>query len=246
MKLFKNKQKSLSNTNNHTDTSSTLLDTDQKCTTLVMPKKIRDKVSYLLAEFPDEEWSGCAWYKVYSRYETTMPKTVKLVHFVPIDLGTSTSTEIDGDKMLDVMSSMHKKMDLTGLYLGLIHSHHTMGAFFSETDKETALENAVKDGLYFSTVVASQQQRVAFGYSYLDQFCIPRFIEGQYKPTGTNIKVDDEWVQEAKAIKKAKPKPTVWSGYDYNRGYNAYNYYERDTPVNQGNLFTTMKNKTLK
>lgn len=246
MKLYKQKQKSLSNTKTHTNTSSISLDTDQRCTTLVMPKKIRDKVSYLLTEFPNEEWSGCAWYKVYSRYETTMPKTVKLVHFIPIDLGDGTSTEIDGDKMLDVMSSMHKKMDLTGLYLGLIHSHHTMGAFFSGTDKETALENAVKDGLYFSTVVASQKEKVAFGYSYLDQFHIPRFIEGQYKPTGANIKVDDEWVKEAKAIKEAKPKPTIWTGYDPNRGYYGYNYDDRDVPVNQGNLFTTIKNKALK
>ena len=209
---------------------------------------IHNKVSYLLKAFKDDEWSGPAWYKILKAEKTGFPTEVELVYFKPIHLGHGTETEIDGEKLGKLLPKMYKQMpDLKDCYLGLIHSHHTMGAFLSGTDKDTAREQATSDGFFFSTVVASEKDPYDCCFTYKDRYGYSNLIEGKVKVMMPKITVPKDWVAEARAIKKEKKKESkvsyinnanqlsfvnntrgyVHGGYGYG-GYGSY--YDRDVP----------------
>jgi hypothetical protein len=186
-----------------------------------------------LTRFKSTEWSGPAWYTVNKREKNGFPSEVSLSHFIPIDLGHGTETEIDGEKLGRLLPKVYKRnAKLQKAYLGLIHSHHTMGAFFSGTDKDTALEQAPLDGLFFTTVVASDKDDFCTGVSYRDHFGFPNFIEGDIV-THYKQDVPKEWVAEAKTIEKDKKKETkvAYVGNNqinmmdsFDTGYNGFGY----------------------
>jgi len=189
---------------------------------------MKDKIIYLLRTFPNTEWSGPAFYKV-DKKQDDFPLKVTLLYFVPIDLGDSTSTELDGEELGKMLYKLYKqKPELKDCALGLIHSHHTLGAFFSGTDKDTALENATNTGLYFSTVVASEKKKCVFGFSYRDRLGIGHFIEGKVVKPMRKIVVDKQWKEEANTIKAKAKKETKnsWANYGY-RYYDGYNVNQR-------------------
>ena len=101
--------------------------------------------------------------------------------------------------------------------MGLIHSHHNMGAFFSGTDEETCLEQAPQEGLFFSTVVAHTKDKFATGVSYRDQFGYPNFIEGEVKNT-VKVRASKEWISEADHIEK-EAKTTYTRNHFPQKGY---------------------------
>lgn len=205
----------------------------------MVSEMIHNKVSYLLNRFKDTEWSGPAWYKILKAEKNGFPTKVELAYFKPIHLGHGTETEIDGEKLGKLLPKLYKKMpDLKSCYLGLIHSHHTMGAFLSGTDKDTAREQATSDGFFFSTVVASQKDPYACCFTYTDRYGYSNLIDGEVNVNMPKVSVPKEWVSEATAIKKAKKeesKITYMNGNQLSlvntRGYShgGYGaYYARD------------------
>ena len=96
-----------------------------------------------------------------------------------------------------------------------------MGAFLSSTDEDTALEQAVFDGLFFSTVVASSKSPFATCVTYRDQFGYSNIIEGEVE-TDVQLQVPKEWKQEATRIEKAKKKEDK-NVYKYTPGPTATN-----------------------
>lgn len=74
------------------------------------------------------------------------------------DLGTTAFTEFDNDG--DVVDLYIDNEDLMNYRCGLIHSHHTMAAFFSGTDTEELHEKA-ENGLYLSLIVNNHMEPVA-------------------------------------------------------------------------------------
>jgi len=190
-----------------------------------------------LNRFKSEEWSGPAWYKVTKSEKNGFPKEVDLVYFKAIHLGHGTETELDGDKMGKLLPKIYKKFpDLIGdnTYLGLIHSHHTLGAFLSETDKKTAREQPSGDGMFFSTVVASNKEPFDCCMTYTDRFGYTNLLDGEVSISQPKVKILKEWSYEANTIAKAK-KAENKIGYVnhqinmYNSGYNSihgnYNGY---------------------
>ena len=177
--------------------------------------------------FPQTEWSGPAWYEIKSVNEHGFPADVELKHFVPLDLGTTASTEVDGEELGKLLPKLYKKhKHLKSLTLGLIHSHHNMGAFFSGTDKDTSLDEALKDSLFFSTVVASKEDYFAFSVSYRDAFGHPFFVEGEVPEQEHLIIKDKQWVKEANSIvENAKPLTMSFTQDSYNKkSYGNFNY----------------------
>ena len=166
---------------------------------------IQNKIKYLLSRFKKTEWSGPAWYSIDKTDEDGFPTEVSLQYFKPIHLGHGTETEVDGDAMGKLLPSVYKRFpDLKDCFLGLIHSHHTMGAFLSGTDKDTAKEQAVKDGIFFSTVVASSGEPFDCCLTYKDQFGFTNLVEGEIITPVVAIDIPKEWKQEATKIEKAK------------------------------------------
>tara|TARA_R100000656_G_scaffold121641_1_gene96718 strand:- start:197 stop:1003 length:807 start_codon:yes stop_codon:yes gene_type:complete len=187
-----------------------------------------------LNRFKSIEWSGPAWYKIEESSKNGFPVKVQLKYFKPIHLGHGTETELDGNKMGELLPKIYKKFpDLQKCFLGLIHSHHKMGAFLSPTDEATALEQTSRDGLFFSTVVASAKEPFDCCMTYQDQFGFPNLIEGEVSLTGPVLKVPKEWKLEADVIEEEKKKEVKISYtrnnqvslYDGYRGYTNPNTY---------------------
>ena len=212
---------------------------------ITIPEMVNNKVKFLLTRFESTEWSGPAWYKIMeSEKKTNFPKIVSLVYFKPIHLGHGTETELDGDKMGKLLPKVYKRFpDLKDCYLGLIHSHHTMGAFLSGTDKDTAREQANGDGIFFSTVVASSSDPYDCCLAYRDRFGYTNLIDGEVKVESQAFTIPKEWKTEASYIEKAKKKDTISYVNRYNQmslvhstpGYShggIYNGYGQNIPVN--------------
>jgi len=164
---------------------------------------MNNKVAYLLQKYPSTEWSGPAWYSIRTDDEG-YPYSFVLEYFIPLDLGSSGHTEWDGDDFCKVLPSILEKHPKIGKCIqGNIHSHHTMGAFFSGTD-ENHLTDSVNKTFYPSLVVASGgKAKFAFAFSYLDQYNISHIIEILEEDIEvTNPKPKDEWVLETANLKK--------------------------------------------
>ena len=180
---------------------------------LTIPKKIAHKYRYLLTRFKNTEWSGPAFYRIKTD-DNGFPTEFKIVHFHPLDLGHGTSTDFDAGDVAAILKETYQKYpSLKHCYIGLIHSHHTMGAFLSGTDKDTILDMAPSEGFYGSLVVASEGKATeAFGFSYIDQYGQAHAMildEDDIEIQLPEYKVEDEWKEQADTIEKNKPKSLV-------------------------------------
>ena len=201
-----------------------------------------NKVNYFLNKFPDKEWSGPAWYLTTKTDEDNFPTEFALAHFHPLDLGDTSSTEREAEDFAKILRATYKNYPkLKKCYTGLLHSHHSMGAFFSGTDTETLHEMAPRKGFYPSLVVSTKaDKKFAFGISYLDQYKKCQVFIGEVKTEKPKIKVPKEWTEIAKGIEE-KAKTVVyapangWGGY-YN-GYQSHlGFGNEDTEYDEETL----------
>lgn len=184
---------------------------------------IKDKVNYFLSKFPNEEWSGPAWYLAKETDEHDFPIKFEILDFHPLDLGSSVHTEWDSDDFAKILKKKYKTNEqLKQCYIGLLHSHHSMGAYFSGTDTETLEEMAPEKGFYPSLVVSTKVgKEFAFALSYKDQYNKISVIEGDASTDKVKLKANKEWIEIADTIKKNK-KPAVTTyrpRYEYGYGY---------------------------
>jgi len=190
-------------------------------TKLIIPKKIHNKYTYLLNRFKDLEWSGPAWYKVKTD-DDGFPKEWRIIHFHPLDLGSHAATEWEAKDLAAILKETYASMpSLRKAYMGLIHSHNTMGAFLSGTDTSTIQEMAPDEGFYGSLVVASSGKALhAFGFGYKDQYKCAHSLEideDKIEIMIPGFKPEEEWVAIADKIEKDKPKAkpgnqvTLWN-----------------------------------
>ena len=184
-------------------------------------------MNYFLKKFPSLEWSGPAWYKPEYKKDELFPKGFSLIHFHPLDLGHSATTVVAGEDIAGILEKTYKKFPETEkCMMGLIHSHHSMGAFFSGTDDKNLKEMAPLKNFYCSTVVASKKDPYAFGVSYQDQYGRNHLLkskEGDIYQEYPKHKVDPEWNRICKKIEKKKKSEVTVPSYNYNRQYGHYN-----------------------
>ena len=196
-----------------------------------------DKVRYFLTTFKNVEWSGPAWYS-HVKDENGFPSVVTLEYWHPLDLGTSANTDWDGEDLIKIYAKLRKKYPEIGKswVQGNIHSHHTMGAFFSGTDEEQCIDGA-NENFYYSLVVSTKVgKELHCGVSYPDQFGQIHIVEMDDIEVEENRTFDKEWKEQATHIKKTKkPEPTSINLYkrgNYNNAGQAtlFNSYQ---PKNQ-------------
>ena len=204
---------------------------------LIIPHKIANKYRYLLTRFKSTEWSGPAWYRVKTD-EDGFPVEFKIVHFHPLDLGHGTTTEYDATDAAKIYRETYEKHpSLKKCYMGLIHSHHTMGAFLSGTDTGTIEDMAPEKGFYGSLVVASSGKELhAFGFGYQDQYKMRHCLKidsDNIEVQSPQFKVEDEWKEQADIIEKNKPAVTVSNHNQvalWNRNHNVPNVNSITSP----------------
>lgn len=102
---------------------------------LFVPRKVEEKIRYLIRKFPNTEWSGVLFYTHSGSFEGN-DLEIHCEDLFPMDLGTGGWTEFKMNE--DVTAYIADNLvELFNCDQGLIHSHHKMGAFFSGQDKKT-------------------------------------------------------------------------------------------------------------
>jgi|TARA_R100001530_G_scaffold34370_2_gene26839 hypothetical protein len=159
--------------------------------------------------------------------KTKFPTEFKLEYFHPLHLGTTGSTEFEGEKIGEILNVLRKEHKKIGKWAqGIIHSHHTMGAFFSSTDTEQ-LEEGANEYFYPSLVVASEKEKKAFAFAYLDQYSNPICNEISSENIADQYYVQEGWEKQAESIKKDAAKESALTSYG--GSYYEGTWYDRNT-----------------
>jgi len=187
-------------------------------------------VNFFLKQFPSTEWSGPAWYKPHFKKDEAYPTGFTLIHFHPVDLGHGTATVIEAEDTAKILEKTWRDYPETEkCMMGIIHSHHTMGAFFSGTDDSCLEDNAPIENFYCSTVVASKKDKFAFGCSYQDQYGRVHLDKADEADIQLKLPADTEeskWKYIAKKIKDAKKETTTVGFYGRGGRYNQGSFFE--------------------
>lgn len=117
---------------------------------LIIKDSLEDKIRFMCNELPSTEWSGSLFYRAEG---SLAKKNLKLIaeDFCLLDVGSSGYTEFTESPEIIGYMAEH---DLVDCYIGLIHSHHTMKAFFSGTDNST-LRDLGKDMNHFVSLIVN-------------------------------------------------------------------------------------------
>ena len=125
---------------------------------LIVPENVEEKIRYLIRKFPATEWSGVLFYTYQGSFETDN-LVLTCQDLYPMDLGSSGWTEFHMNE--DVSAYMAENIELFDCELGLIHSHHTLGAFFSGQDKQMLAQEGDDTNCFLSLVVDTKGEYVA-------------------------------------------------------------------------------------
>jgi hypothetical protein len=124
--------------------------------TLIIPDNVEKQIQHLHKLVGSIEWSGILVYKKVSGDFNTLKELVfRAEGIYPMNIGSHSYTEFDyGSAIVDLYDLFEDNLD--EMKTGLIHSHHTMGTFFSGTDLDELTENAKQNNFYLSLVVNFQ------------------------------------------------------------------------------------------
>lgn len=134
-----------------------------------MPKNVLHKIQYLCKNIAKVEWSGIILYEVVGSIRK--PETMQLIlkDIIPMNKGTQAFTSYSfneakrdnsgyDDAHIDYMQNNPEAMKWR---IGHIHSHNSMGVFFSGTDIEELHDNAPSHDFYFSIIVNNYMEFLA-------------------------------------------------------------------------------------
>lgn len=116
-----------------------------------MPEKVYNQIKYLTDKISAVEWSGVMFYSVEGDINDRSTFKINLEEIFLMDKGNGASTEFLFDE--SVIQYIMEKEERLDWKIGLIHSHNSMGVFFSGTDMDELKENAPKHNYYFSLIV---------------------------------------------------------------------------------------------
>lgn len=120
---------------------------------------MQNQISFLCQQCPSLEWSGTLFYTVEGELgEDEFSITTEELYLQ--DIGTGTYTEYDPGNP-DFIKFMMENPRMMTLKQGHIHSHNSMGVFFSGTDTEELSENAEFHNYYLSLIVNNKNEMVA-------------------------------------------------------------------------------------
>jgi DNA mismatch repair ATPase MutL len=160
-------------------------------------------------------------------------------YFHPLHLGTAGETDWDGKELLKVYKSLVAKFPEIGKtwIQGNVHSHHSMGAFFSQTDNQQLVDGA-NENFYGSLVVSTKAgKEYAFAISYPDQYGQAHITHGDIVPEEFAYECE-EIVAQAKYIKKMKPVGIEYSTKKTNKKQTSIFGFEKELAVEPLELTT--------
>lgn len=124
---------------------------------LIITPELEEKIRFLCARFPNNEYSGVLFYDYTGRFEdNSLVLTAK--DFCLMDYGSATYTEFD--KSAEICNYMIEH-DLLECQQGLMHSHDQISTFFSGTDLGTLQEEGSDMNNFLSLIVNNAGQYTA-------------------------------------------------------------------------------------
>lgn len=132
--------------------------------TLLFKSNVQVKIQELCNIIPFNEWSGILFYKVKGIIGKG-GTTIEALDIFLMDEGTETFTSFEATH--DVATYMVENPELMeeGVYQGIIHSHHNMGAFLSGTDLTTLIDFG-KSQVHCLSVVVDNRGKVVAKITY--------------------------------------------------------------------------------
>lgn len=116
---------------------------------LIITPELEEKIRFLCARFPNNEYSGVLFYDYTGRFEdNSLVLTAK--DFCLMDYGSATYTEFDSNP--EICNYMIEN-DLLECQQALLHSHNVMGTTPSGTDLNTLVEEGSFRNNFLSLIV---------------------------------------------------------------------------------------------
>jgi hypothetical protein len=117
-----------------------------------MPIEVLHQIQYLCKKIAEVEWSGALFYTTEGSIEKPETFKVTLKTILPLDKGSRAYTEYNLDERF--MDFIEEDFEERCTWkLGHIHSHNSMGVFFSGTDMAELNDNAPAHNFYLSLIV---------------------------------------------------------------------------------------------
>lgn len=122
--------------------------------TLHITNKLQEQIDTLHRLVGNTEWSGVLFYRIDTSIADPNCKIIPEFIF-PMDIGSMAAT--DFDYSADLLDAYDIYEGAESCREGIIHTHHSMGAFHSKTDIDELMENAKNYDWYLSLVVDFQR-----------------------------------------------------------------------------------------
>lgn len=127
---------------------------------VVLSTKVYAQIAYLLQKINTVEWSAILLYTTEGHITVPSKMQCTVDSLYVMDKGTASYTEhnYDNDDIVDMFNEFPEYM---GMRMGHVHSHNTMGSFFSGTDIGELRNNAPNHVYYLSLIVNNVGQFIA-------------------------------------------------------------------------------------
>lgn len=113
--------------------------------------KVLKQIKFLTSRISSVEWSGVLFYSVTDDIDLPSKFQITLEYIFLMDKGTGGSTEYDYDEeLIDFRIENPESLEWK---IGHIHSHNSMGTYFSTTDTEELEDNVKFHNYYLSVIV---------------------------------------------------------------------------------------------
>lgn len=120
---------------------------------LILTKDLMDQIDYLHTKVGAIEWCGVLFFKKISgEISSSEDFVLQAEQIYPMNIGSEayTESELAGLDIVDMYDKCNPNYELKQ---GLIHTHHTMAAFFSGTDMAELHDNVGNHNYYLSLIV---------------------------------------------------------------------------------------------
>jgi len=132
---------------------------------LRITKDLQKIINYLHYKVGSTEWSGILFYKISKGNIDNLKDLEVLADFIyPMNIGSHAYTEFEYNGEIINAYDIHKEG--ISMSTGLIHSHHNMSTFFSNTDLSELETNAYNYNYYVSLIVN-------FSHEYCAKIAVP-------------------------------------------------------------------------
>lgn len=127
---------------------------------LIISETVSKQITKLCQKYPNVEWSGVMYHTVTGNYTDPDNFIMTAEYILLMDVGSSAYTEYSFSDP-SFAEALSEKPELMEMKMGHIHSHNTMGVFFSGTDADELMDNAVNYNYYLSLIVNNFGKMVA-------------------------------------------------------------------------------------